>query len=141
MKIEQNVLEKFISESLIELLDEQMGPEDTGNVTNSAQEQVGVLNQKLQDALSSNEELQARFSELEGMVAAKDAEMANIKTENEKLKQQLSTKEGPPTTPAEDTKPVANLANNLPESFTMSKAKLEEIIKEEMLFAKKQGIL
>lgn len=134
MKIEQNVLEKFISESLTDLLDEQMGPEDTGSVTNSAQEQVGVLNQKLQDALSANEELQARFSELEGMVSTKDVEIANLKQKIDTMQAQASE---PPTPPSEDVKPVTNLE----ESFTMPKGKLEEIIKEEMLFAKKQGIL
>lgn len=149
MKLDQNLLQKIISESLTSLIQEEgsMGVQQTSSPTTSAQEQIGILNQKLQDVLASNEELQKRFSDLEGNIATKDAEMNNLKKENETLKKQLSAKEGSPTSPQQDQQKMTQgqvpggSMNTVQESFQISKTRLEEIIKEEMLFAKKQGIL
>jgi predicted RNase H-like nuclease (RuvC/YqgF family) len=142
MKLDQDLLKQIIGESLNGLINEEgnIGVEEEAGEMSAVKTNMQQMQQQLADLQQKNQDLVQNLSSLEGILAQKDGEINDLKNRLEH--QSAGAKETvPPSqeTPATEQGKIAG--QMMEETFKISKNKLDEIIKEEMLFAKKQGIL
>ena len=138
MKLDQDLLKQIIGESLNGLISEEgnIGVEGEAGEMSAVKTNMQQMQQQLADLQQKNEDLVQNLSTLEGRLAEKDAKINDLES---RLKNQpAGSAETSPQTAAVQQ---VNTSGVMEETFKIQKNRLEEIIKEEMLFAKKQGIL